>query len=241
MSSDAFDVDFDFRTECPPGRDPDRFSATLREQHRLMWTKELPSGPMFELRDTFPKGYLKYFGSSETFSLGSDMSIRTFARTHRMRDVVQGVSRREMDEFRRRGCTIAGVMLFPRNRIDRKHTINQARGLSRKVEDRLDLTLECIRRHYRGEDSPMSGVLARYGSFFDLFNDFAGYVTFWLLDDLVNDDETLRFFTDWTDFRTSRALPTAEEYDSYRRATLEFLEGRRGRMQQHLDVLLGTA
>jgi hypothetical protein len=109
--------------------------------------------------------------------------------------------------------------------------------MSRKIEDRLDLTLECIRRHYLKEESPLTNVLARYASFFDLFRNFQGYVEFWLLDDLVDAGGTVRFFTDWTDFRTSRALPTAAEYDGYRRASLEFLSRRRRRMQEYLDSL----
>jgi hypothetical protein len=38
------------------------------------------------------------------------------------------------------------------------------------------LTLECIRRHYLDEPSPLSDTLARYADFFGLFGDFAGYV-----------------------------------------------------------------
>ena len=50
-------------------------------------------------------------------------------------------------------------MVFPGNRIDGKYTINVARGLNKKIADRMDLTLECIRRHYLGEDSPLRDVL----------------------------------------------------------------------------------
>jgi hypothetical protein len=43
--------------------------------------------------------------------------------------------------------TIGGMMVFPGNAIDGKWTINQARGCLRKISDRFDLTLECIRRY----------------------------------------------------------------------------------------------
>lgn len=56
-----------------------------------------------------------------------------------------------------------------------------ARGFHPRITDRIDLTLECIRRHYQAEDSPRGEVLARYGDFFALFEDFRGYVDFWLL------------------------------------------------------------
>ena len=46
-------------------------------------------------------------------------------------------------------------------KIDGKMTINGARGFNAKIRDRFDLTLECIRRHYRNEDSPLTDVLGR--------------------------------------------------------------------------------
>ena len=69
-------------------------------------------------------------------------------------------------------------MVFPSNRVDGKMTINGARGFLRRVADRMDLTLESIRRHYRGEPSPLGATLARYADFFALFEDFGGYVDF---------------------------------------------------------------
>ena len=63
-------------------------------------------------------------------------------------------------------------------RIDGKPTINGARGLSWKIKDRSDLTLECIRRHYADEESPLSSVLGRYRNYFDLFGSFDAYVRY---------------------------------------------------------------
>ena len=37
--------------------------------------------------------------------------------------------------------------------------INQTRGFCSAIRDRWDLTLECIRRYYKGEDSPLKEVL----------------------------------------------------------------------------------
>ena len=80
-------------------------------------------------------------------------------------------------------------MVFPAQRVDRKMTINGARAFHPRIKDRFDLTLECIRRHYLDEPSPLSDVLARYADFFGLFGDFAGYVDFFHLQDLVNEDD----------------------------------------------------
>ena len=67
-------------------------------------------------------------------------------------------------------------------------TINAARGVNSKIQDRFDLTLECIRRLYVQEESPLTVTLERYTSFFNLFQDFKGYIDFFLLHDLVNKD-----------------------------------------------------
>ena len=42
-------ITFDFRSDTPPGRDPDALSPTLRRYHQLLWSKPLPSGAPFEL------------------------------------------------------------------------------------------------------------------------------------------------------------------------------------------------
>jgi hypothetical protein len=40
------------------------------------------------------------------------------------------------------------------------------------------LTLECIRRHYDNETSPITGVLSRYAAFFNLLVPFAATLSF---------------------------------------------------------------
>ena len=72
---------------------------------------------------------------------------------------------------------------------------------TRKIKDRFDLTLECIRRHYACGQSPLSEVLARYDKFFRLFESFQGYVEFFLLQDLVRADySAVRFSAPFNDF-----------------------------------------
>ena len=72
--------------------------------------------------------------------------------------------------------------------------------MNRKIDDRIDLTLEAIRRHYLSQESPLSDVLARYSDFFDLFIDFESYVRFWLLDDLLDDQRGVRYFLPFDNF-----------------------------------------
>jgi hypothetical protein len=123
-------------------------------------------------------------------------------------------------------------MVFPSDRIDRKPTINQARGTNTTtIGDRFDLTLECIRRHYLGEGSPLDQTLARYPDYFELFGDFRGHVDFFLLQDLVTDDyRTVRFFTPFANFTTPAVSMTLDEYRGYRQSTVDFVEARNQRI-----------
>lgn len=123
-------------------------------------------------------------------------------------------------------------MIFPGNRIDGKQTINGARGFTRAISDRFDLTLECIRRHYVQLDSPLATTLSRYSNFFALFDDFRGYVSFFLLEDLIADDLEVRFFMPFDDFRSSSVPRDVNMYKEYRRRSIEFVEARNSRIQR---------
>ncbi len=100
------------------------------------------------------------------------------------------VAQEDLDYFQYIGYTIGGMMIFPGNRVNGMQTINGARGFNSKISDRFDLTLECIRLYYLGLQSPLYATLFRYQKFFNLFENFAGYVEFFLLQDLVSDDYT---------------------------------------------------
>ena len=48
-----------------------------------------------------------------------------------------------------------------------------------ELGDRMDLILDCIRRHYAGEpENPLPDVTNAYKDFFELFRDFKGFVEF---------------------------------------------------------------
>ena len=91
--------------------------------------------------------------------------------------------------------------------------------------------MECIRRHYLDEPSPLSGTLARYADFFGLFGDFAGYVDFFHLQDLVDEfTATVKFFTPFEDFAASPLPGTLDAYLEYRQRAIEFVESRNRRI-----------
>ena len=73
------DVTFDFRSDTPPGKDPDTFSPTLRRYHQLLWSKPLPSGALFELDVTGPPYYLHHRSELGEFWLSSDAVVPSFS------------------------------------------------------------------------------------------------------------------------------------------------------------------
>jgi len=228
----ALDTSFDFRTDAGD-RDPDSHSPTLRRYHQALWSKPLPNGAPFELDVTTRGEYLHHRSELGEFFLSSDSIIPTFDGWERMRPVIDELVPDEIESFTAIGYTIGGMIVFPSNQVDRKPTINGARGMTHKIADRFDLTLECIRRHYRTEDSPLGETLGRYCDFFALFEDFHGYVDFYLLQDLVDGDfSSVRFFLPFDDFTTPSVPRDVDAYREYRRLSIAFVEARNRRIDR---------
>jgi hypothetical protein len=228
---EEIDVTFDFRSDTPPGRDPDARSPTLRRYHQLLWSKPLPSGAAFALDVTTPREYLHHRSALGEFFLSSDAVIPSFSREARLAHIIEQIPEVEREAFQRIGYTVGGMMIFPANRVAGKMTINAARGCHPRIKDRFDLTVECIRRHYLGEPSPLGDTLARYADFFALFGDFAGYVEFFLLQDMVDGAmATVEWFLPFQDFAASPLPRTLEEYLAYRRRAIAFIEARNRRI-----------
>ena len=222
---------FDFHSDTPAGKDPDSFSPTPRKYHQLLWSKELPTGQHFHLAME-PRAYLVHRSSSGVFFLASD-AITTRLRKKAGR-VIREIPENDLPEYH--GYTAGSTLVFPGNRIVGKPTINGARGLHPRIADRFDLTLECIRRHYLGEPSPLADVLLRYSEFFSLFVDFAGYIKFFLLEDLVEDDgQTIRFFHPFADFSTPAVPKDRDEYLEYLRLSNAFISARNRRIDEELQ------
>jgi hypothetical protein len=231
---DAIDITFDLRSDTPPGRDPDALSPTLRRYHQLLWSKPLPSGAPFELV-TSPRAY-----PQPCLRAWRVLLVERCSDSDLLEGAAAGSHHRSIPEVEREAflhiCyTIGGMMVFPVNRAGRKITINVARGFHPRIKDRFDLTLECIRRHYLGEPSPLGDTLARYADFFGLFGDFAGYVDFFHLQDLVNEvTPTVKFFMPFEGFSASPLPGTLEAYLVYRQRAVEFIESRNRRIAAYV-------
>lgn len=225
------EISFDFRSDTPPGKDPDTYSPTLRKYHKILWSKPLPNGKLFDLSDTTPGIYLYHKSEVGEFFLASDAVIPAFPY---VADISDKIPVDVIESFNTKGYTIGGMMLFPGNQIGRKMTINSARGFHPRIKDRFDLTIECIRRLYSNEDSPLLSTLERYADFFGLFKDFRGYVEFFLLQDMVTEDfSAVRFSAPFDDFQSSPVPKTVEAYMSYRQLSIEFIEARNRRILEY--------
>lgn len=228
---DLLDISFDFRTDTPVGKDPDSYSPTLRRYHKALWSKPLPSGKLFDLYDSYRGKYLLHQSELGNFVLTSDSCIPTFTRWKRMRHIVGQFTEEENEAFRAIGYTIGGMMVWPGTPKLGFRTINVERGFNAKIADRLDLTLECIRRYYLGEDSPMAAVIAANSDYFSIFKDFRGFVDHFLLHDLITDDyKRIKFLMPFDSFSTPSIPKDLITYEAYKGATIEFINARNSRI-----------
>ncbi len=223
------DINFNFFSDSKGG-DPDSTSPTLRKYHKILWSKPLPNGKLFELHDNKKGAYLYHESDLGEFFLGSDAITHSYRDHVRKKWLTEQIPT-EVKELYDAGSTIGAYIIFPNNKVDGKHTINQARGVNGLIDDRFDLTLECIRLYYSGEKSPLYATLLRYKSFFDLFDDFMGYIHFFLLDDLINEDKMINFYLPFDGFKTRSSFSDVNQYLLYKKRVVGFIKSRNKRIE----------
>lgn len=238
--------------------DPDEHSKMLQQLHKKIWSGtvlDLKEGKGLDLENQLTPKNLR-FSSDTIFTsfVGYDKQckqlfnevIKYFGGEDNYRAYVEGYTR----EFYR---NIGSFIIFPKIDGRKFDTINQARGNNNFIQDRFDLTLECIRRHYNQEkDFPLDKVLAENKEFFDLFGSFEGYVNYFCLQDLVEKDATGEHYTgvkfwlarqnaanikSWlvdNDFMESPFPKDAKEYLELMEKQLEFVKNRTKRINEAL-------
>jgi len=211
------------------GGDPDSTSPTLRLYHKHLWSKPLPNGTVFELTNNKKGVYLYHNSDLGEFCLGSDAITHSY-KNHKRKKWLTEQIQNEVTELFHTGSTIGAYTLFPNNRVDGQHTINQARGVNSLIDDRFDLTLECIRLFYLGQQSPLYDTLLRYKNFFDLFESFIGYIKFFLLDDLVDENQKVKFYLPFDDFKSKPTFSDIDEYLMYKKGVMDFIKSRNNRI-----------
>ena len=238
------DINFDFTTDTPQfwdsywnkdnllgysSHDPDIESKTLQLYQKLLYSKQLPNGSYMRLTEGVGANYLTW----DNFRFGSDVIITSF-RFVRNRNMIEQVANAiddwhsYIEGYMRKSYTIGGEIIFPKMR----GSINQSRGCNPYIKDRWDLTLECIRRFYRNENSPLYDTLIRNKQFFDLFVDFKGYVDFFYLQDCVSADyNSVNFWLGDGNFEINPLPKTVTDYLTYIENELIFVENRNNRIK----------
>lgn len=258
----VFDTSFNYKTDTPArtNPDPDSDSQFLRWDHELLWSKELRPGVLFAPKVTTRKSeYLIFTDANEKrHCYGSDAITSSY--TGRSTPVplakaMADLSQRQKSRYLDPPYTIGSAMIWPvRKGVT---TINQARGFGpsgRLIGDRMDLTLECIRRHYSTdpEDPPAGAlkdaymdfvaVIDSYKDFFALFGGFKEFVDFFHFQDLVTPDcRAVRFYLTFGKFEVPGAPASKDDYVTYREAALQFIAARGRRMaewvtEHHPDI-----
>ncbi len=220
------DVNFDVQTDSH-GKDPDYASATLKSYHKLLWSKPLPNGQVMSL-ETDKSCYLKW----NDIYLGSDSITATFrnGRNKHFEEFKQGIPNYpqwEKDVLSKL-YTVGGTIIFPQTHW----SMNRARGCHPRICDRWDLTVECIRRYYAGEQSPLSKSIQESKAFFDLFVDFKGYVDFFLLQDCVDEQYHIKFWFDTPLFDSNPIPQSLDSYLPWVQTQLDFAQSRNLRIKE---------
>lgn len=229
------DINFEFWKEIPKGKDPDSCSPTLQSYHKILWSKPLPNGKNFELLANSTKSKRRLFHNSKLgeFVLSSDSIGHTYrsVKIKSIKKIVDQIDTEKINSFYSVCCTIGGYILFPAKEIDNKRTINCHRGMHSKLKDRWDLSLECIRCFYNKKESPIKETLIRYSDFFNLFENFEGYVKHFHLQDMVSEDyNSIKFFLPFKGFNHPPLPANVDEYLTYRENLMTFIKARNKRI-----------
>ncbi len=223
------DINFDYRGDTKCG-DPDTDSSKLYEAMKYLWSKDLPSGLGLELEILGQNSGRLLLKNNLYMNLSCDRMCPHF--DGKFANKFEGwLSDIDREELKYKVRTIGGHIVFPAHRRN-GFTVNQARGVNRKISDRFDLTLECIRRFYLNEESPLSKTLLDYSDFFELFIDFRGYIEFFLLQDFVVENDHICFSLPFDDFKRDPQPQTILEYKYYKEHTVDLMNKRNMRIFQ---------
>jgi len=228
----VIDTTFNFYSDAKGG-DPDSTSPTLRKYHKILWSKPLPNGKNFDLSDNKEGAYLYHKSEMGEFFLGSDAITHSYKNQKRKNWIVKQIPE-EVNGLFNAGSTIGAYIIFPNKRLNGNHTINQARGVNSFIDDRFDLTLECIRLFYLEQKSPLYDTLLRYKDFFDLFDNFIGFVQFFLLDDLLDENKKIKFYLPFDNFKTRPTFSDINDYQLYKKRVINFINSRNKRIDNYM-------
>lgn len=228
------------------GWDPDRRSKSLADTHAFLW-----SGKTGNVQNPDIKLNLNVVGRKNFVLIDKDSSMRfssdTLVNSFKWKRTKETVLRPLIDEygsldeyhkkqedFTKKAYTIGGMIIFPwRDRAHQKESINRQRGFDTLIADRVDLTIECIRRYFFNESNPCkllsSSVLEKNGDFFLLFgtgfDGFKAYIDFFFLNDIVSPDyKKVRSFIGTKEFLEQDVFSSSPSYPKNKEEWLQWKE-----------------
>ena len=230
-----FDINYDYRKDSICG-DPDTDSNKLYEVHQYLWSKKLRNDNLLYLEKIKIGGkfsrYLLKNNSGD--NLSSDRMCPHFIGSYRGK-LDHLINETDKEEIKYIVRTIGGHIVFPAHKKDGL-TINQARGVNKKICDRFDLTLECIKRFYENRQSPLYNTLMRYEDFFKLFENFENYIEFFLLQDFVDNECNVNFSLPFNDFQRTPLPENREEYLLYKEHIFDNIKRRNIRIMNYIKT-----
>lgn len=225
-------------------KDPDVCSKLMQEYHKELWSRKLPNGQNMELKSGCGSYYLYW----QNFRFGADSIVNMYFH-HKgvqslLNEEIKQALIKNFDEttdfkdfvkkYLYKTYTIGGSIIFPKNGVTNSINIRRYSLL----KDRFDLTLECIRRYYEKEASPMSKVLQANAQFFALFCDFKGYVNFFFLQDLVNEDYSkINYFNSANKFEKVSYPQTEKDWLDLYNNQMNFVKKRNERIRDFVSKI----
>ena len=101
--------------------------------------------------------------------------------------------------------------------------------------DKANSNLECVKLFYEEQQSPLFDTFLRYKNFFDLFQNFKGYIDFFLLNDLVDENENIKFYLPFDNFKTKPTFAYIDEYLIYKTRVTNFINARNNRIDNYAN------
>ena len=235
--------------------DPDSQSIIQKQWHIELWNRNFCGKHLFqlkesELKDDNPKEvFMDDLDSKKRYS--SDWMNSCYTHYKEYQGKVNHEKFTEPDnirEFETLTHTMGNYIIFPRH----VNSINTERGrYNGRIKDRFDLTLECIRRFYKKEYSPLFDTLKKDSEFFEKFKDsngkmnFKKYVDFFFLQDLIEDydendedciDKKIKYFIPSENWEVGDNIPFKTEswFKEYLQNVINFITKRTERMKNEL-------
>ena len=68
-----------------------------------------------------------------------------------------------------------------------------------------------------------------------MFDNFKGYIDFFLLNDLVDENENIKFYLPFDNFKTRPTFADVQEYLTYKKGVMDFIKARNKRIDNYAN------